>query len=87
MKKSYLLEQRVPGGSREANHACDDLIKLYPGDVEASGVGKNRAFIRFRAESDEAARKVASDMLGDDDYLVTTGYGIHRRIVREYSQS
>lgn len=90
--KSYLLEERVPGGSVEANHACDTLIaaydKLFDGGVEASGVGKNRAFIRFRAGSDERAREVAAQILGEDgEYLLTTGYGMHRRIVREYSAS
>lgn len=90
--KSYLLEERVPGGSAEANHACDTLIaaynKLYNDGVEASGVGKHRAFIRYRAADDQAARRVAAELLGEaEDYMVTTGYGMHRRIVRDYSAS
>lgn len=91
MLKSYLLELRVDGGSADTNRVCDNLIaaydKLYNGGVEASGVGKHRAFIRFRAADDDAARRVAAEMLPGADYLITTGYGIHRRIVREYSQS
>jgi hypothetical protein len=84
--KSYLLELRVP--TPDANKVCDDLIALYPGDVEASGVGKNRAFIRFRATDDEAALAVAAGMkLEGETYMITTGYGMHRRIVRDYSAS
>lgn len=88
-KISYKLEVEVPGGRAEANHTCDALIKLYDGDVEGSGVAEGRAFIRFRAENDEEAKKVIAGIVsGEETFSLVTGYGAHERVVVDgYSQS
>lgn len=83
---SYLLEVHVAHGKAEANHVCDDMVKQYPGDVEASGVGKHRAFIRYRVKDDAAAIAIAKEMFPEEDdvaYRLSTGYGMHWRLVRE----
>lgn len=84
MKKSYKLEVRTQS---DPNPIADGLVASFPEAVEASGVGPGVAFIRFRVENDDEALLIASEIMGTWDHQVTTGYGVHRRVVRDYSQS
>lgn len=81
MKISYLLEVPTIG---DPNPVADGLIACCPVPVDSSGVGENRAFVRFRAESDEEARQFAFLTRPGIDYLLSKGYGVHRRIVTDY---
>jgi hypothetical protein len=63
------------------NEACDTMVEAAERIgvmLTASGVDKNRAFVRFRVGSDEAAVAIASQ-LTDLDGVLHTGYGVNRR--------
>ena len=75
---SYLLE--VPTFS-DPNPVADKLIAAFPGEVEASGVGRNRAFIRFRAVTDEEAMVAVHSLPSGEHWRLSRGYGIHHEIV------
>jgi len=76
---SYLLEVRVPEG--DPNPVADELIASYTGDVEASGVGRNRAFIRLRAKNDGEALLAIRDLPLRERWTLSRGYGIHHEVV------
>lgn len=62
--------------------AADVLRDNCIADVAASGVMVNpkRAFVRFRASSDDDARGIA-DRLTDAPGTLHTGYGVNHRVV------
>lgn len=79
MRRSYLLQVWTP----DNNAVTDKLIAACPLEIDSSGIDTGRAFIRFRAESDETAREAAAMIRTEKDYLLSTGYGVHLRIVED----
>lgn len=78
---SYLLTVRAEGRAA-SNAMADKLIEDCPVEVEASGIGKDVAFIRFRTGGgEEEAMKIAREIRGDGPYQLSLGYGIHFKVV------
>jgi hypothetical protein len=80
---SYLLSVNT---IENPNPIADALIEAYPGEVEASGVGKQRAFIRFRASSPEEAIEIAESMRIRWEWELSFGYGVHKKVIRRGSR-
>lgn len=66
------------------NDVADILVENCITEVYASGVmiQPKRAFIRFRASSDEVARGIVS-RITDAPGVLHTGYGVNHRIVEQ----
>jgi hypothetical protein len=80
MIRSYMLEVAT---KEDPNPICDELIAALPIEHDASGVGKGRAFVRFRVDNDDAAMAMAAEIRPEGNYLLSAGYGINWRIVED----
>lgn len=79
----YKLEVLASG---DLNEAADQLMNDCPAGYNTSGVNAatGTAYIRFRAENDEHAERVAWETVNTQDpWALSTGYGVHRRIVKD----
>lgn len=80
----YKLEVLASG---DLNEAADQLMKDCPAGYNTSGVNAatGTAYIRFRAENDSHATDVAweTTLSTQDPWVLSTGYGTHRRIVKD----
>lgn len=76
---TYTLDIATP----VPNEACDAMQERSRETgitLAASGVDRDRAFVRFRASSDEEAVDIAAH-LTDLEGVLHTGYGVNRRDV------
>lgn len=78
---SYLLELPPVETRRMAHLQADQLIAALPVAVDASGVATGRAFIRFRCDDDEQARRIAAQTAPGQLWRLSVGYGVHQREV------
>lgn len=65
------------------NEVCNALLAAAPADltIAASGVDACRAFVRFRAGSDEEAIALATRFAPPSGAVLHTGYGVNARVV------
>lgn len=78
MRSAYLLEVHT---EEDPNPICDNLIARCPSTVEVvvSGIGPGRAFIRYRAGSEEEAKWIAEFIRPQGGYQLSTGFAVNRR--------
>lgn len=76
-------------GPREASHlhAIADRLVATADEVttvDQSGItlAEGIAFVRFREKTDDAAAlALAREIAGTDSFTLTTGYGVHQRVI------
>lgn len=71
----------------EPDKIADELLLACPVEIDASGVGRRRAFIRYRCNTEELAIIIARGIRGQKSFVLSCGYGIHYRVVLEQSES
>lgn len=75
-------------GPREALHGIADRLVATAKEVTAvdqSGVvmDNGEAFVRVREKTDDDAMlDLAREIVGSDDFHLTTGYGVHQRVIK-----
>lgn len=78
VRKTSTYTVEVQAG--DADRACDEMKARCTAQLAASGVEGSRAFIRFRASSDDVARLVALKVWSGPVQMYT-GFGVGRREV------
>lgn len=79
MKRLYKIQ--VPGTHADCDALLTKCTRLGIGPVGGSGVLGPNAFVQLWRESDDEAILTAQVLLGYSTSQVSTGYGIHRRVV------
>lgn len=71
-------------GCLDPNTVADWMVRKCPVPLSASGVDRQRAFVRFRSPDDGTACAVAAETCAEllYGYVVHTGYGVNARVVK-----
>lgn len=61
----------------------DEMVEGAPPGLAGSHLVHGQACVLFRLDSDSDAVALALSVVGPDNWVIHTGYGIHRRLVAQ----
>lgn len=87
MRPTTSYRVAVTGPRDHLHHLADLMVRNAEDDrivIDQSGVvmARNEAFVRVRLATDDAmALAVAREIVPSGEFIVTTGYGVHERVI------
>lgn len=77
---TYLVQIR----DKNPSALVDEMIRRCPAEVNGSGAGQGKAYVRFRCETDDnLAFRLALQIAEGHRFSLTTGYGLNEREVAQ----